>query len=702
MEQEEKVTLFEALESENRGGIEECLSRINELDQSDKNLSLMFLCYQGAADIVKQLIAAGADINSKIENTTPIAHALYGNHPEIALMLMEHGADLSLEIYNSRIEAYEAPIESALFNKHYDIVEAMLDSGKDLCRKSDLVYGLASCIRENMGAIFSKLLPKSKNLNYVFDSGRTVFIYAIDNFKKTKDSFFFDNLIGHNLVDINFRTILGTPAEYAVRNKCGELAKKLIEHGADIKSTGKDGTTLLHIAADNGDKEMIEYLIGKGIPVNIRDMEDETPFMRAVFGDHRDAVLLLYKLGAKINVQGRNGMTPLMLALINKNLAISAGLLKCNADLYPSNSEGRAALRYAAMLGNTTIMDLMLKAGEANPNKRDNNYVTPLMTAARSGTIEAVKKLLDNGAELEAGDDGDRTPLMYAASASNREMLNLLLLRGANIEAKDKDGFTPLMYAVIYEQGANAKLLIQKGANIFDTDKAGENVLHIAAKNYTQASLNMSDLLMDYGAQPNIQDEKGNTPLMIAVQNEDVKLVNCLLARGANPNIPDKEDYYPLFEAVNKGNKKIINSLIKYRADVNVADKYGYTALMYASVLKDVEISDILVSSKANVNAKDKNGMTALMHAAAMLNTDIVSYLVKRGKADVNLTDNEGTTAEDYASTRLSVMKKALSSEEIDEKDKKKIKKSNIGFDLSGDGDEEPKRKKKPSFEDAN
>lgn len=699
MEQEKKGTLIDAIAARDREAVEECLSRVNELDQSDKNISLAALCGEGIYDIAKQLIDAGADVNNtEFEDTTPIAQALYGNNPEIALMLMEHGADLSLETYNNRTDMFEAPIESALFNKHYDIAEAMLNSGKELCRKSDLVYGLASCIRENLREFFSKLLPKAKNLNYVFDSGRTVFIYAIDHFKKTKDSFFFDSL--NKLVDINFRTILGTPAEYAVRNKCGELAKKLIEHGADIKSTGKDGTALLHIAADNGDKEMIEYLIGKGIPVNIRDKEDETPFMRAVLGDHRDAVLLLYKLGAKINVQGRDGMTPLMLALINKNLAISSWLIKCNADLYPSNSEGRAALRYAAMLGNTAIMDLMLKAGEANPNKRDNNYVTPLMTAARSGTIEAVKKLLDSGAELESGDDGDRTPLMYAASASNREMLNLLLLRGANIDAKDKDGLTPLMYAVIYEQGANAKLLIQKGANIFDTDKAGENVLHIAAKNYTQASLNMSDLLMDYGAQPNIQDEKGNTPLMIAVQNEDVKLVNCLLARGANPNIPDKEDYYPLFEAVNKGNKKIINSLIKYRADVNAADKYGYTALMYASVLKDVEISDILVSAKANVNAKDKNGMTALMHASAMLNTDIVSYLVKRGKADVNLTDNEGTTAEDYASTRLSVMKKALSSEEIDEKDKKKIKKSNIGFDLSGE--EEPRKKKKPSFEDAN
>lgn len=708
-ENTEKMTLIEALDSRNRDAIRECLDRLDELSQEDKNVSLSYICGEGAVDLAQQLLSAGADINNTMyRGATPLLCALLNGHKECAEMLFDRGADPSITIdlgplsMGAGEKDIFTPAELAIRPGFEDLVAKIVDSDKNYWGDSDLSNGLDDCMTYGYKDLFAKMLPKATNLNMVANNKKTLLIIAMEIYKKTKDSFFFDILVEDKRVDINYRSpVYGTPLEYAVRNMLSLFARRLIEKGADFKSTGKDGMSVMHIAADNGDTAMVQYLMTKGMSVNIRNKEDETPFMYAVAGDHKDTVSALAKAGAKINVQSRDGMTPLMIALLHKNLAIASWLLKNKADLYPSDNNGWAALRYAALAGNTAIIEQMLRFGDANPNKHDNNYVTPLMTAARHGTLEAVKMLIGYGAEISSGDDKERTPLIYAATAS-RQMLNLLLLRGADINAKDQDGWTALHYAVLYENINNVKLLIQKGAEVNVATNDGEYPLHIATRNATRESYEIANLLMEYNAVRsgiNEQDKKGNTPLMLAIRKEDRSLVKSLLNNGADPNIPNADTETPLMAAVNIGNKDIISYLLDARADINARDKDGLTALMFASVKPDlIQIIDMLVKSGADVNARDKEGMTALMYACLLLNSDAVSYLVKYGKADLSIKDNEGNVAEYHANVRLSVIAKALRSEEIDEKDQKKIKKGNIGFDLSGD--DEPKKKKQTAFED--
>lgn len=708
-ENTEKMTLIEALDSRNRDAIRECLDRLDELSQEDKNVSLSYICSEGAVDLAQQLLSAGADINNTMyRGTTPLLCALLSKQKECAEMLFDKGADPSITIDLGPVfigvDAKDiiAPVELAIGYGFEDLAAKIIDSDKNYWGDCDLSNGLDDSITHGYKDLFAKMLPKATNLNMVANNKKTLLIIAMEMYKKTRDSFFFDILVEDKRVDINYRSpMYGTPLEYAIRNMLSVFARRLIEKGADLKATGKDGMSVMHIAADNGDTAMVQYLMTKGMSVNIRNKEDETPFMYAVAGDHKDTVSALAKAGAKINVQSRDGMTPLMLSLLHKNLAIASWLLKNKADLYPSDSRGWAALRYAAVAGNTAIIEQMLRFGDANPNKHDNDYVTPIMTAARHGTLEAVKMLIGYGAEISSGDDKERTPLIYAATAS-RQMLNLLLLRGADINAKDQDGWTALHYAVLYENINNVKLLIQKGAEVNVATSDGEYPLHIVTRNATRESYDIANLLMEYNAERagiNKRDKKGNTPLMLAIRNEDRPLVKSLLDNGADTEIPNAERETPLMVAVNIGNKDIISYLLDARADINARDKEGHTALMFASANPNLmNIVDILVKNGADVNARDKEGMTALMYACLLLNSDAVSYLVKYGKADLSIKDNEGNVAEYHANVRLSVIAKALRSEEIDEKDQKKIKKGNIGFDLSGD--DEPKKKKQTAFED--
>lgn len=696
-ENNEKLSLMDALFRRDRDAVAECMEHLDELSQQDKNISLSLLCCEGITEPVRQLIEAGADINNiDYRGGTPLMCSLAAEKRECAEMLLSLGADpsITLDFEDTHITA----IEAALRSDYLDIAEKIADSGKDFCGKSDMAIPLAICIDKGEKKLFLKILPKAKKLDLV--NKKTLLMVAMEKYEKDKDSLFFDVLIEDKRVDINFRTpLFGTALEFAVRRHLSEFARRIIAKGADIRSVGKDGVNVMHIAADNGDTQMIQFLMSKGLSVNIRDKEDKTPLMYVTEGDHREAAYFLIKNGAEINTQSRDGMTPLMLAFANKNQVLASWFLKLNAHLYLANSRGWAAFRFAALAGDTSKMDIMLKSGGVNPNKRDDAYVTPIMTAARHGTVETVKKLIESGAEIDSRDERDCTPLMYAASSS-RNILNTMLLKGADINAKDKEGFTALSYAVIYEKKENVILLLQKGAKLDVVNSDGETLLHLAARGNSRESLDISRLLLEYGVERNDRDKKGNTPLMIAARNEDKQLVNLLLDNGADPNIPNEEMEYPLIAAIIAGNREIISSLFDKGADSNIMDEEGHTPLMLASVMPEqVQIVDMLVKNKAKVNAQDKEGMTALMYACRALNVDAVSYLVKYGKADLSIKDKEGHVAEEYADLRMSVIEKALRSEDIDENDQKKLKKGGIGFDLSGN--DEPKKKKR-FFEDRN
>lgn len=101
------------------------------------------------------------------------------------------------------------------------------------------------------------------------------------------------------------------------------------------------------------------------------------------------------------------------------------------------------SLLYQAVVNNdtTTIKDLVSKGGNVNFVKQQGWVkVNLLITAVNKKNIEAVKVLLQNGADINWGDGFNTTALMYAASSGNIEIVNLLLINGADIKHKDQQG----------------------------------------------------------------------------------------------------------------------------------------------------------------------------------------------------------------------------------------------------------------------
>jgi ankyrin repeat protein len=96
-----------------------------------------------------------------------------------------------------------------------------------------------------------------------------------------------------------------------------------------------------------------------------------------------------------------------------------------------------------------------------------------LLDASKKGDVEKVKKLLKEGADVNAKDRFGFTPLHYTALNGHFEVVKLLIERGADVNAKTNGGWTPLRFAAIYGHFEVVKLLIERGADVNAKDKDG-------------------------------------------------------------------------------------------------------------------------------------------------------------------------------------------------------------------------------------
>lgn len=133
------------------------------------------------------------------------------------------------------------------------------------------------------------------------------------------------------------------------------------------------------------------------------------------------------------------------------------------------------------------------------------------------------------------------------------------------------------------------------------------------------------------------------TPLHMAVELGNERIVNLLIEKGAPINAGDKCLLTPLHWAVDKSNVKLVKLLIEKSADINAGDRNGSTPLHWAANVENYKMMDILVEKGADVNARDNLGQSPLHCAAFRGQVEVIELLIKKG-ANVNIQDNEGQT----------------------------------------------------------
>ena len=108
---------------------------------------------------------------------------------------------------------------------------------------------------------------------------------------------------------------------------------------------------------------------------------------------------------------------------------------------------GVTPLWLACSKANAAMVEKLLKAG-ADPNLALLSGETALMAAAEKGSLDAVKLLLDHGANVNAKEPQEgQTAIIWAAAEKHSDILKVLLEHGADVRARTNSGFTPLLFA---------------------------------------------------------------------------------------------------------------------------------------------------------------------------------------------------------------------------------------------------------------
>ncbi len=248
-------------------------------------------------------------------------------------------------------------------------------------------------------------------------------------------------------------------------------------------------------------------------------------------------------------------------------------------------------------------------------------------SAIRENNLTQLKALLDQKGNGNLADDREVTPLMYAAEIGSVEAMRLLVDRGADINAQNAFGSTALMWSV--SDPAKVRLLLDHGAQVNAAAKSGRTALIIAA--FTNPSAEVVRLLLAKGAKVAVMDSRHVTPLNAATFGNDTATVRLLLDAGADIETPDTFiGLTPLMNAAGNRNVEAVKLLLAKGAKVNAVSKTeglpkiqtgtvqfgGWTPLLMAAAFGPPEAVKTLLDAGAQIDAQDYRGFTPLMLAA--------------------------------------------------------------------------------------
>jgi ankyrin repeat protein len=158
-------------------------------------------------------------------------------------------------------------------------------------------------------------------------------------------------------------------------------------------------------------------------------------------------------------------------------------------------------------------------------------FAGPIHQASKTGDIDAVTRLLDQGVSVEDTDATGETPLLSASLAGQTRIVELLLARHADIEARNDRGLTPLHAAAYGGHVETVVALIQHGAKVDDTQNRYKTTALIVASE--EGCTEIVKLLLDHGADIEAKEANGFTALTQAGSVWHWDTVDALIQAGA-------------------------------------------------------------------------------------------------------------------------------------------------------------------------
>ena len=432
-------------------------------------------------------------------------------------------------------------------------------------------------------------------------------------------------------------------------------------------------------AVADGDSDLVDELIGRGVPVDSEDEEGNTALLYAAEGEPK-LVESLLKAGCDVNHQNNEGLTALMRAVAYEDEAIIKHLLAAGASMDLCDKSGRKAEDHAtnadvrralglrehelarkmkrAVDGSAATDPAGRRASVTNVDKE----VARLFDAVSNGDIDLVKDILDSGVAVDSRDNDGNTPLIIAAE-SEPGMVEQLLERGANVDQQNRNGVTAMIAAVKCEDTSIVAMLILAGATLELRDRKGRSAADFAKecdKSVQQEILHLLNDKEQDGHQKRgmhcrrrrsmVNVDAQTRGMLMAVSEGDLPKVSQVLSEGCAVDVQDDELNTALMFAA-ESEPLIVELLLESGADPDRQNASGATALMYAIRAEDMDSIRLLMQHNASTSIRSRDGRTPI-DIARQTGSEAIMRLV------LGLSDGLALRAKAQPSLPMEVMRR--------------------------------------------
>ena len=342
-------------------------------------------------------------------------------------------------------------------------------------------------------------------------------------------------------------------------------------------------------AAWKNDLRRARTLIDQGADVNAKDNTVQSAYLISTSEGYLELLNLTLRHGADIDSKDSFNGTGLIRAADRGHADIAGRLIQANIKINHINNLGWTALHEAIILGNGS-----------------RRYV------------DTVLVLIAGGADLRLPSQRDQiSPLDHATAKGHNEIAKVLETALDADKPSKQVANRRLLAAAQRGDATAAALAVRAGANLETRDQRGRTPLLLAV---TEERLAVARLLVHLGANPDALDDQHDTPWLVTGVTGSVDMLEVLLPAGPDLKIRNRFGGTSLIPASERGHVAYVRRVVRTDIEINHVNNLGWTALLEAVVLGDgsrryQQIVSTLLDAGADPKIADRQGVTALQHA---------------------------------------------------------------------------------------